>query len=418
MGFRLAGDEVVLVETRKPLKFRLRHGYVIGPAGLARCIVLIDRRELADAVVQLALLHLAGLHVHAPFDGHGIEGQHIHHGGIGAIGGVGRIAVRHHHAGGHDHLIAILPGIDDVIDVAAVGLEPADLVTAARARDDAETGGLIGEMDLPHRPLQPTLAKDHGQVVQDDEVFRQPHVVGQAGARQVDLLEMGQPVVGTDRPERHPGFVERIVEKDELARHRIDLGMGRDVAGQGSAEVLHADGFKGAGVDADRLARDVPQPHQAAVVQDDVRIGGVLVDPVTPCGGRVGAGRGVEDAARPTAAVEVCDVVGRLDESVAVPRLAVLEPDGVKHAVAIEPVMQALRRGGRVGAVTIEGPVEIERNFADHRQVIGGRFPRDRLVSTLNIRVQQVEIGQVSGLDTACDRRVVGHGRTPDSVVR
>ncbi|MNE49175.1 hypothetical protein D3C80_1436760 [compost metagenome] len=182
--------------------------------------------------------------------------------------------------------------------------------------------------------------------------------------------------------------------------------MGRDVARQLAAEGLDADRFQRARIHPDRMTRDVPQGHQRAVVQDHVGIGRVLVNLVAARRSGIGPRRGQHDPARAAAAVQVRHMVRRADEAIAVLGLAVLEIDGVQHAVAVEPVVHPLGRLGRVRAVAIEAAVEVFRDLADHLQIQRGRFLRHGFIGPLEIGVQRVQRAERSGFDPA---GVVGH---------
>ena len=65
------------------------------------------------------------------------------------------------------------------------------------------------------------------------------------------------------------------------------------------------------------------------------------------------------------------------DPAVAIAGAAVLEMEGVQHAVADEPV-RARRIELRVGAVAIERAVELARQFAGHLEKRRVAFHRDR----------------------------------------
>src|ERR1700729_257434 len=68
---------------------------------------------------------------------------------------------------------------------------------------------------------------------------------------------------------------------------------------------------------------------------------------------------------------------GRAHPAVAIARLAVLEGEGVQHAVPDEP-MRAGRFELRVWPVAVETAVELAGQFAAHGQRIGVAFHRNR----------------------------------------
>ena len=75
------------------------------------------------------------------------------------------------------------------------------------------------------------------------------------------------------------------------------------------------------------------------------------------------------------------------------------EVDGVQHAVAVEPMVQHLRRIHRVWAIAIIGAVQILRDLADHFEIERRDLFRHRFVDALNVRVQQVQTGELAGFD-------------------
>ena len=170
--------------------------------------------------------------------------------------------------------------LDDVVDVARLGLEPTNLVSAAVARRNAEARRAILLLDPPLMLAQSLLGEHDRQIVQDHVVFGQRHVVRQPRPGKLDALEICQHIVLVDDAVAHPWLVERIVEERELARHHVDLAVRRNVARQLAGEILVTDGRERARVDPHRLAADVPERHQRAVVKHEIGVGGVLVDEV------------------------------------------------------------------------------------------------------------------------------------------
>ena len=236
--------------------------------------------------------------------------------------------------------------LDDVVDVARLGLEPTNLISAAVARRDAEARRAILLLDPPLMLAQPLFGEHDRQVVQDHVVLGQRHVVRQPRPGKLDALEIGQHIVLVDDAVAHPWLVERIVEERELAGHHVDLAVRRDVARQFAGEILVTDGRERARVDPHRLAADVPERHQRAVMKHEIGVGGVLVDEVAAL--EIG---GQQYAASVALVRDFGFVVVGADVLVSIFGFAVLEIEAVDHAVAVEPMMQVVRRVHRIGPV-------------------------------------------------------------------
>ena len=110
--------------------------------------------------------------------------------------------------------------------------------------------------------------------------------------------------------------------------------MRREGAGDAAAEVAAAERFKRRRLD---LGRQVAffQRVELAGVMDDVGVGDAAIG--RRAGRRVGQGL-AEAAVQRAAGVVLGHEFWRADPAVAVARLAVLEMEGVQHAVADEPV--------------------------------------------------------------------------------
>ena len=116
------------------------------------------------------------------------------------------------------------------------------------------------------------------------------------------------------------------------------------------------------------------QRQQASGMEDDVGVGDAAV--LRHRGGRIR--QPAAEAAEQRAAGVVLGLPFRgADPAVAVAGAAVLEMEGVQHAVADEPV-RAGRVELRIGAVAIERAVELARQFADDLQKRRVAFHRDR----------------------------------------
>src|SRR5207237_6388999 len=96
---------------------------------------------------------------------------------------------------------------------------------------------------------------------------------------------------------------------------------------------------------------------------DDVRVAGVLE------GGNLGGLELEEPAVERAARLLLLPEPAAQHVAVPVDGVAVLERDGVDHAVAVEPVIAAERREGGIGTIAEVGAVQLARNLSRDREV-------------------------------------------------
>ena len=141
----------------------------------------------------------------------------------------------------------------------------------------------------------------------------------------------------------------------------------------GALVVAIADAIEGAGLDLGRQMAFL-QRQKLSAVEDDVGVGDAAI---VGDRGRRARQLAAEAAEQRAAGVVLGQPFRGADPAVAVAGAAVLQMEGVQHAVADEPV----RAGGfelRVGAVAIERAVEFARQFAGHLEMRRVAFHRDR----------------------------------------
>lgn len=117
-------------------------------------------------------------------------------------------------------------------DITRRAVEPFDLVALAIARLDAETGRHIpvkGDDPLPG-PLQNIQIMEERQIMQQDIIGRKTDVMGQARARQFDVLLVNHPSVTVGDAIKHIRRLIPVIEINKFILFRIDLGMGRQGA--------------------------------------------------------------------------------------------------------------------------------------------------------------------------------------------
>jgi hypothetical protein len=144
-------------------------------------------------------------------------------------------------------------------------------------------------------------------------------------------------------------------------------------SGDGAIIVVIAAPVQRAGLDLGRRMAFL-QRQQASGVKDDVGVGDAAVP-----GGRGGRiGKRLAEAAKQGAAGVVFGLPFRgADPAVAVAGAAVLEMEGVQHAVTDEPVCARCVEL-RVGAVAIQRAVELARQLSHHLQKRRVAFKRNR----------------------------------------
>ncbi len=207
-------------------------------------------------------------------------------------------------------------------------------------------------------------------------------VVHHAGIGRLETFEARRLAGGVDRSvgegrrQRTRGVV---AEEHELAGDRVDLRMRREAAGDATLIIVIAARCQRARLDLGRQMRFF-QREQLAGMKDDVGVGDAAVGEVL---------RGIRQLAAEAAEQRAaCIVLGqpfrRADPAVAIAGAAVLEVEGVQHAVADEPV-RTRRIELRIGTVAIEHAIQIARQFPDDFEEwrIGFEWNRTEVVAAL-----------------------------------
>ena len=141
----------------------------------------------------------------------------------------------------------------------------------------------------------------------------------------------------------------------------------------GALVVAIAEAIERAGLDLGRQMAFL-QRQKLAAMEDDV---GVRDAAIVGDRGRRTRQLAAEAAEQRAAGVVLGQPFRGADPAVAVAGAAVLQMEGVQHAVADEP----MRAGGielRVGAVAIERAIELARQFTGHLEMRRVAFHRDR----------------------------------------
>ena len=190
-----------------------------------------------------------------------------------------------------------------------------------------------------------------------------------AGIGRLELVEARDLAGLVDHAIGHPGRqrhrTDAIAEEHHLAGFGIDLGMGGEAVG-GAGIVEIAARAQRNRIDLQRLVAFF-QRQQLAGVPDDVGVGDTAV---LAGDGRIGRQRIAERAEQRAAGGMLEFVFRRAQIAVLVGDLAVLDEEGMQHAVAREPVMvRVARRKLRVGTVAIERAAQRFGNFSLDREV-------------------------------------------------
>ncbi len=178
------------------------------------------------------------------------------------------------------------------------------------------------------------------------------------GTRDLEVLGRHQLPAGIDHVVAEEGGAEEVdPEEDQLAGHRVELGVGTHRRCQRPVEVVHLRTVEVGGEPVGESG--LHQGESAPGVADHVGVG-LAVHGFEGATGRGGARFGGEGTgAHPPVAVPGC--------------LPARERDGVDHAVAGEPVVAGGIGGhrDRVGAVAEEPTLEIGGEHPGHREVAG-----------------------------------------------
>ena len=168
------------------------------------------------------------------------------------------------------------------------------------------------------------------------------------------------------------------------------------MGGEGPAELV-AEGLVAFRHQARRIERErrmrFLERQKLAAVPDDVGVGDGRVERHHP---RVGVARVAEGAGEAFALLVLDLPLGRAHPAVLVGDVAVLDVEGVDHAVAAEPVVRPARRELRVGAVAVERAQELLRHLAGDLQV-----------SRIGLGVHRAVIAAQEGI---VGREGLGHG--------
>ena len=257
--------------------------------------------------------------------------------------------------------------------------------------------GLPGEGRLAgHGAFHRAGEREHRQ---HDPVLRHREVVDHRRERTFQDLGARHLAVPVDGLQAHflgEASGGRVAEEDHLAGLGIELGMRRERAVE-----LVAVGLVAA-VGADRhQARRIErvgcvcllERQEATRVPDDVGVGDGGVEREDA---RVGVAWVAEGAGEAFAFLVLHLPLGRAHPAVLVGDVAVLDVEGVDHAVAAEPVVGPARRELRVGLVAVERAAELARHLAG-----------DLKVARVGLAVHRTVVAVQEGI---VGREGLGHG--------
>ena len=401
---------------QEPPGFRGRGvGVAVGASGVDG----VDHPEFGDGVGELLLAHRTGSQVESPAMQprlHAVERQEPESAlPLGSRAVVGRFGIPLVEAVEHD-LVAVFERIREVQDVRGVGLEPADLGGVTAPGQHREPGGDVaveaGEM---HVVLEERGIPEQREVIEDDVVVGEGHVVGQPRPGQRHIGAVYDVTVGADHPVSQVRRLLAVAEVQQFSGTLVDFGVcgNPPVRGKPAVPVLLAERGAGARVGAIQVAALIVARQRHPAVHHDVRGRRILHQrPCTPAVVDTGQFDGFGDARpqRPARPVLLVEAVGA-HEPVAVERLPVPKADDVQHAVAVERVVVLQRRVQRVLGVAQIHAVEVGRQLSgDHGEVVGIPLARLRTPRTGAVRMVVV-LGQ-RGQELA-DYLGVGHDALP-----
>ena len=172
----------------------------------------------------------------------------------------------------------------------------------------------------------------------------------------------------------HIGCAARVVEKQQLTRGLIDLGVGRHALGrEGPMPARRAILFERDRVELIQLAALVEGAERHAAVYHHVGAGAVFEIAMRATAGPLGEWRHLGDA-RPQRAAG--GLFGQktlgAHEAVAVARTAVVEAEAVNHAIAIKGVIAPQRLVHRVFGIAQIDAVEVFGDGTHHHVEVFG----------------------------------------------
>ena len=190
----------------------------------------------------------------------------------------------------------------------------------------------------------------------------------------VEDLGAGDRAVGSDALNAHflgEAALCRVTEEHHLAGLGVRLGMGGEGAAElvavGLVAVLRSDRHQAGRIERVGRMRFLER-QQLVAVPDDVGVGDGRVQRHDARIGEAGIAEGAGEAL----ALLVLDLpLRRAHPAVLVGDVAILDVEGVDHAVAAEPVVRPARRELRVGAVAIERTAELLRHLAGDLKMAG-----------------------------------------------
>jgi hypothetical protein len=145
-----------------------------------------------------------------------------------------------------DHAVTGVVGVERVVHVAGVEVDPDDVVVAAVAGQQTHAGAVVG------RPVERQAGpghggvevEEHGQVEQDHPGVGEAHVVHHDRCRQLDLDGAGEEAVGAHDVVAQRRRAEAVGEHVHVTGDGVELGVGVDAAGQRPAEVAGGHGVE------------------------------------------------------------------------------------------------------------------------------------------------------------------------------
>ena len=252
-------------------------------------------------------------------------------------------------------------------DIARLGGEPADGRDIVAAPHEAHIGRLVRLPGIARQALHgPFQAAREGHDREEDVVLGDQEIMDHGRIRGLEVGAAHDLAGGVRHAIAHGGgegtVADAIAEPDHLAGLRIQLGVGSDPSG-----VLGrvAPGLQGVAV---KLEGHVPlfQGQKPASVEEDVGVGDAAVLPR----GHGVAQHGVEAAEQGPSVLALEFPLRGPDIAVAVGHLAPVNPEGMDHAVAGEPVVmriQGLELG--IGTRAIKRALEARRDLPHHLEV-------------------------------------------------
>ncbi len=405
---RAAIAQVVLAQAVEQEHARLAQGAVDIAVGLRRAGMIVGA-EFGDALVQRLLAGGAAAQVEAPAPQLRLERVQI---GIGHQHGVGfrRAGQRRRHRRAlaiavQHHLLAILPGVDEVQHVGGIGLEPADRLAGAGPgpRDQGEARGQVVHARHVQASRQQGRIPEQWEVAEDHVAPGVGHVVRQARAGQGYRLIVREPALRIHHAAMHVRRLLGVVEEQQFAGGGVDLGVGRHTfGGKGAVPARRAILLQRFRVELVQRPALVEGAQRAPGMHYHVGAGGVLQRALRAPALALRTRRHLRQA-RPQRAPRgfLGEKTLGAHETVAVRGVAVAKADRVQQAVAVEGMVLAQRLVHRVLAVAQVDAVEIARQAAFDLQVRGVPFLRHRRPGAVEVGMR---VGRVDGRAHAVDQ--------------